>query len=97
MDAAAVTTVRSGKLTSSEVVRVADRKHGIPAPSTTSTVHSADWDGRDLSGERHDKCDLRGSDLSSLDPETAKLKGAIIDPQQALVIAATLGLVVRED
>jgi uncharacterized protein YjbI with pentapeptide repeats len=32
---------------------VADRKHGIPAPSTTSTVHSADWDGRDLSRECH--------------------------------------------
>jgi fluoroquinolone resistance protein len=208
------------------VAQVADRKHGIPAPATTSTVRSADWDGRDLSGERHEKvafidvdlsetvddggvftecafrgarfnvsrhanaafvnctftrcsffdatfagcklvgsmfdgctfgllevdggdwsftglpgadlrrslfrgvrmreadltgarfddarllrcdlsgawlhsasftgCDLRGSDLSAFDPETAELKGAVIDPAQALVIAAALGLVVRE-
>ena len=67
------------------MARVADRKHGIAAPATTSTVRSADWDGRDLSGERHEK------------PETAGLKGAVIDPGQALVIAATLGLIVRED
>ena len=151
---------------------MADRKHGIPAPATTSTVRSADWDGRDLSGERHEKvafidvdlsetvddggvftecafrgarfnvsthadaafvnctftrcsffdasfagCKLVGSmfdgctfgllevdggdwsftDLSAFDPETAELKGAVIDPAQALVIAAALGLVVRED
>ena len=206
---------------------MADRRHGIPAPATTSAVRSADWDGRDLSGECHDKvafidvdlteavdragvftecsfrgvrfnvsthanaafvnctftrcsffdatftgcklvgsmfdgctfgllevdggdwsftglpgadlrrsvfrdvrmreadltgarfddaqvlrcdlsgawvhrasfarCDLRGSDLSAFDPETAGLKGAVIDPAQALVIAATLGLVVRAD
>ena len=212
---------------------MADRKHGIPAPATTSTVRSAAWDGRDLSGERHEKvafidvdlsetvdeggvftecafrgarfnvsrhanaafvnctftrcsffgatfagcklvgsmfdgctfgllevdggdwsfthlpgppgcpgadlrrsvfrgvrmreadltgarfddarllrcdlsgawlhrasfagCDLRGSDLSAFDPETAELTGAVIDPAQALVIAAALGLVVRED
>jgi fluoroquinolone resistance protein len=57
---------------------VADRKHGIPAPSTT-------WS------------DLRGSELSSFDPQTVGLKGAIIDPAQALVIAATLGLVVLAD
>ena len=141
---------------------MADRKHGAPAPSTTSTVHSADWDGRDLSGERHEKvafidadlteavdnggvfteCAFRGArfnvsrhanaafvnctftrcsffdatfdgctfgllevdggdwsftDLSAFDPETAELKGAVIDPAQALVIAAALGLVVRED
>jgi fluoroquinolone resistance protein len=206
---------------------VADRKHGIPAPSTTSTLHSADWDGRDLSRECYEKvafidvdltesvndagvftectfrgarfnvsththaafvnctftrcsffdatftdcklvgsmfdrctfglfevdggdwsftglpgadlrrsvfrgvrmreadltgtrfddarvlrcdlsgawlhqasfsgCDLRGSALSSFDPATVGLKGAIIDPAQALVIAATLGLVVLAD
>jgi preprotein translocase subunit Sec61beta len=37
------------------------------------------------------------TDLSAFDPETAELKGAVIDPAQALVIAAALGLVVRED
>jgi fluoroquinolone resistance protein len=42
---------------------VADRKHGIPAPSTTSTVHSADWGGRDLSGESHEKVAFVDVDL----------------------------------
>jgi uncharacterized protein YjbI with pentapeptide repeats len=124
------------------VAQVADRKHGIPGPATTSAVRSEDWNGRDLSGERHERvafidvdlsetvddggvftecafrgarfnvsdlsgawlhsasftgCDLRGSDLSAFDPETGELKGAVIDPAQALVIAAALGLVVRED
>jgi hypothetical protein len=36
-------------------------------------------------------------DLSAVDPATAELTGAIIDPAQALVIAAALGLVVRDD
>jgi hypothetical protein len=31
------------------------------------------------------------------DPEAAEPKGAVIDPARALVIAAALGLVVRED
>ena len=144
------------------MAQVADRKHGIAGPTTTSTVRSEDWDGRDLSGERHEKvafidvdlseavddggvfteCAFRGArfnvsrhanaafvnctftrcsffdatfagctfgllevdggdwsftDLSAFDPETAELKGAVIDPAQALVIAAALGLVVRED
>jgi hypothetical protein len=35
--------------------------------------------------------------LSAVDPATTELKGAIIDPAQALVIAAALGLVVRDD
>jgi hypothetical protein len=30
-------------------------------------------------------------------PETTRLKGAVIDPAQALVIAAALGLDVREN
>jgi hypothetical protein len=46
------------------VAQVADRKHGIPAPATTSTVRSADWDGRDLSGERHEKVAFIDVDLS---------------------------------
>jgi hypothetical protein len=50
-------------------------------------LHSASFTG----------CALRGSDLSAFDPETTEPKGAVIDPAQALVIAAALGLVVRED
>ena len=48
----------------SEVGQVADRKHGIAAPATTSTVRSADWDGRDLSGERHEKVAFIDVDFS---------------------------------
>jgi uncharacterized protein YjbI with pentapeptide repeats len=40
-------------------------------------------------------CDLRGSDLSALDPRTVELKDAVIDPVQAVVIATALGLEVR--
>ncbi|HEX2312528.1 MAG TPA: pentapeptide repeat-containing protein [Thermomonospora sp.] len=34
---------------------MADRKHGRPAPPTESTVRSEVWDGRDLSGEEHER------------------------------------------
>jgi uncharacterized protein YjbI with pentapeptide repeats len=42
-------------------------------------------------------CDLRGSDLSSLDPEETEIKGAIVSLDQAIVIAAALGLDIRAD
>ncbi|MEV6963854.1 pentapeptide repeat-containing protein [Hamadaea sp. NPDC051192] len=41
--------------------------------------------------------DLRGSDLTALDPLTVQLAGAIIDVDQACVVAARLGLDVRAD
>jgi uncharacterized protein YjbI with pentapeptide repeats len=41
-------------------------------------------------------CDLRGSDLSALVPGTAELSGAVIDANQAVVLAQTLGLEVRD-
>jgi uncharacterized protein YjbI with pentapeptide repeats len=45
------------------------------------------WHGADLSN-----ADLRGSDLTGLDPTEVRLAGAVIEPEQALVIAAALGL-----
>ncbi|MEO5818508.1 MAG: pentapeptide repeat-containing protein [Gemmatimonadaceae bacterium] len=33
---------------------MADRKHGAAAPATTSTITGADWDGRDISEEKHE-------------------------------------------
>jgi uncharacterized protein YjbI with pentapeptide repeats len=39
--------------------------------------------------------DLRGSDLSTLDPLTVELKNAIVDLTQAMVITTSLGLEVR--
>ena len=50
----------------------------------------ATWSRADLT-----RCDLRGSDLSSLDPLEVQLNGAIIDWNQAVVVAANLGLDVR--
>src|SRR5664279_702729 len=38
------------------------------------------------------RADLRGSDLSTLDPMTTKVRGAVIDLQQAVVPAGALGL-----
>ena len=32
---------------------MADRRHGVAPPATTSTVTGEDWYGRDLAGERH--------------------------------------------
>ena len=49
-------------------------------------------DSADLSG-----ADLRGSDLSAVDPLTVELKGAIVDVDQAIVVAGALGLDVRPD
>jgi fluoroquinolone resistance protein len=46
--------------------------------------------GADLTG-----ADLRGSALPSLDPASGQLAGAVIDPDQAMVIATLLGLEVR--
>ena len=41
--------------------------------------------------------DLRGSDLSALDPWTVNLARAIVDWQQAVTIATNLGLDVRAE
>ena len=48
----------------------------------------------DQSGRSVD-IDLRGSDLTAVVPGTLELAGAVIDAEQAIVIAQTLGLVVR--
>jgi uncharacterized protein YjbI with pentapeptide repeats len=43
------------------------------------------------------RCDLRGSQLSSLDPVNADLRGAVITFEQAIVLAVGLGLEVRPE
>ena len=43
------------------------------------------------------RCDLRGTDLAGLDPLGTIITGAIVDIQQALVLAVALGLDVRTD
>ena len=56
-----------------------------------------DLTGASLVGVDLRQADLRGSSLWSLDPAAAQLSGAIVTPEQALVIAAALGLDVRVD
>ena len=50
------------------------------------------FDGADFTD-----CDLRGSDLSALDPARVRLKGAIIDMQQALSLVQAMGLDIRAE
>jgi fluoroquinolone resistance protein len=50
------------------------------------------WHRADLTG-----ADLRGTDLSSLEPATAQLRGAKVDLRQAVVVAGNLGLDIRPD
>lgn len=50
------------------------------------------WSRADLSG-----CDLRGSDLSALEPSTVRLKGAVITPDQAVLLTQAMGLDVRPE
>jgi uncharacterized protein YjbI with pentapeptide repeats len=58
-------------------------------------VHGVDLSGASLDHADLTGCDLRGSDLSALNPLTAELRGAVIDPVQAIMIATALGLDVR--
>ena len=42
-------------------------------------------------------CDLRGSDLTALDPREVELEGAIVTMHQAITIATAMGLDVRSE
>jgi fluoroquinolone resistance protein len=73
-------------------MREADLGGANLAEATLSTV--------DLSGARWAKAklvkaDLRGSDLTSLDLHTCEISGAVIDGDQAVVLALALGFTVR--
>ena len=57
-----------------------------------ATVRNVDLSGALLHAASFVEADLRGSDLSALDPRDAVLKDALIDVEQALVIATALGL-----
>jgi uncharacterized protein YjbI with pentapeptide repeats len=63
---------------------VAERKH---VDLSGAWLHSADLA----------RADLRGSDLSAVDPLSTELRGAVIDVEQAITLAGTLGLHVRPD
>ena len=55
-------------------------------------VTGGDWSFAGLAG-----ADLRGCDLSTLDPRTTELVGARIDMAQAVVLVTALGLAVSPD
>ncbi|GHJ48767.1 hypothetical protein Cs7R123_61090 [Catellatospora sp. TT07R-123] len=65
------------------------------ADLTGAAVVSADLSGAHLAKAKFGKADLRGSDLTAFVPGELELAGATIDDAQAIVIAQTLGLIVR--
>jgi fluoroquinolone resistance protein len=62
-----------------------------------AVLQNVDFSGASLHAANLRRADLRGSDVSAIDPSESKITGAIIDVQQALTFAATLGLIVRDD
>lgn len=60
-----------------------------------SSLRGVNLSGAWLHGANFTDCDLRGSDLSSLEPENAKIRGAIVTLDEAIVIATALGLDIR--
>ncbi|GAA2863987.1 pentapeptide repeat-containing protein [Streptosporangium fragile] len=60
-----------------------------------AVLRGVDLTGAWLHSAKLSRCDLRGSELSSLDPFNVEVRGAIVDVQQAVVIAEALGLEVR--
>lgn len=62
-----------------------------------ATLQHLDLSGASLHRADFTRTDLRGSDLSAVDPLATTLAGAIIDADQAIVLAGALGLDVRPD
>jgi uncharacterized protein YjbI with pentapeptide repeats len=62
-----------------------------------ATLRGLDLAGAALGRASFDRCDLRGSDISGIDPWSTSLVGAIVDWQQAIALTTALGLDVRPD
>jgi uncharacterized protein YjbI with pentapeptide repeats len=60
-----------------------------------AVLSNVDLSGARLGKARFAKADLRGSDLTALDPRASDVSSAIIDADQAVVVALALGFVVR--
>jgi fluoroquinolone resistance protein len=83
-------------LSKSEIVGVRMRECDLTAARCTdATLRHTDLSGALLHRADLSRTDLRGSELSTLDPLAASLRGAVIDPDQAAVLAQALGLDVR--
>jgi fluoroquinolone resistance protein len=63
---------------------MAERKYGAVAPETTSTISGEDWEGRDISGEKHTKVLFVDIDLAEV-------------VNRGAVFTAALGLDVQSD
>jgi fluoroquinolone resistance protein len=61
-----------------------------------TTFRDCDLSGAVLRGADLARADLRGSDISSLDPTETAVRHAIITGDQAVMLAMTLGLDVRD-
>ena len=62
-----------------------------------SSLRDVDLSDASLHRANFTDCDLRGSDLSALTTDDTEVRGAIVTYRQAIVIAMSLGLDVRED
>lgn len=62
-----------------------------------ASLRDLDLAGATLHGATLSGCDLRGSDVGALDPLRVVLKGTVVTYEQALALAAALGLDVRAE
>lgn len=60
------------------------------------TLRGLDLSAAQLTGADFTGCDLRGTDLHAFDPRTMELRDAVITADQAVVLAMSLGLQIRE-
>jgi uncharacterized protein YjbI with pentapeptide repeats len=83
-------------LSKSRIVGVRMRECDLTAAKLAgATLQHSDLSGALLHATDLTRADLRGSDLSTLDPLAASLRQAVIDPDQAAVLAEALGLTVE--
>jgi uncharacterized protein YjbI with pentapeptide repeats len=62
---------------------------------TEAVLSRIDLSGAQLAKATLARADLRGSDLTALDPRTTQIAGAVLDAEQAVVVALALGFVIR--
>ena len=60
-----------------------------------AVMTGVDLSGAQMVGATMSGCDLRGSDLTAFNPTLMALDGAIITPEQAMIIAQSLGLLIQ--
>ncbi|MEU8243521.1 pentapeptide repeat-containing protein [Actinoplanes missouriensis] len=66
------------------------------AKLTGGIVRDCDLSGATLTAADLTGCDLRGSDLSALNPAETAIRNAVITVEQAVTVAMSLGLQIRD-